>query len=594
MKLKQKILLLISASFLIFLILVGMIVKFALLNSYNRIETSFIINNLNLIHNDIKESSENLSRQLGDWSKWDDTYNYVIGEYPEYLEDNMMDGTFTNLKLNFIWMCDISGNKLYSKFFDLTSNKEIPFSNSINSYLENNSFLIKEGINMRSINGIVKIDDMPFIFSSHAITKSIGDSEPVGIMVMGILINKQWLTQHSEKLNLPLNIYNIEDVNLSDLEKEAIIQANNGISNVISMDNPEIYIAYTTIKDIKGKNILLVKTTGPRTIFNIGRISLLWFMGALLILMLILAISFKFVADRLIIKRLNYIGNFIIHFKSENNTQKHIEVRGNDEIANLIEEINDMFERILISNRQLLEAKEEAEYSSKSKSEFLRNMSHELRTPLNHIIGFSQLMKDGIPGPVNDTQKEYLEDVLSSSSHLLSLINDLLDLSRIESGKAVLTFEALNINNIILETMEMYQTNGKNRQLMFIFNNGSLPETIMADKRMIIQILHNLISNAVKFTVDKGNITIVTESKKKEIIVSIKDTGIGLEANSMDKIFESFSQVEADLTRKFEGTGLGLALTKNLVELHGGRIWAESCGLGKGSTFTFTLPIIEV
>ncbi|MCK5673263.1 MAG: hypothetical protein KAH95_07790 [Spirochaetales bacterium] len=255
---------------------------------------------------------------------------------------------------------------------------------------------------------------------------------------------------------------------------------------------------------------------------------------------------------------------------------------------------------LLIENQKntelkLIKAKELAEYSSKAKSEFLRNMSHELRTPLNHIIGFSQLIQDGIPGSINDTQKEYLGDILDSSSHLLSLINDLLDIARIESGKVELTPESVDLSKLIRESVEIYQTKASNENLKIILNSGTIPETIMADKRKIVQILYNLLSNAVKFSKKDGLIILSTktDSTKNEVVISIKDTGIGIEEKNMNLIFDSFGQVESDITRKFEGTGLGLALTKNLVELHGGRIWVKSEGLGMGSTFSFSLPLTQ-
>jgi len=278
--------------------------------------------------------------------------------------------------------------------------------------------------------------------------------------------------------------------------------------------------------------------------------------------------------------------SFYIGFISEDNTKKHTDT--NIHLKKVVKGLKQ-------TELQLIEAKENAEESNKSKSEFLRNMSHELRTPLNHIIGFSQIMKDEIPGPVNETQKEYLGDVLDSSSHLLSLINDLLNIARIESGKVELFLEPIDFSKLLTETVAIYKIKANNKKLKITLNSETLPDTIMADKRKITQILYNLLSNAVKFTNESGLIIISTktDNKKNEVIISIKDTGIGLEEKNMNLIFNSFGQVESDATRKYDGTGLGLSLTKNLVEIHGGRIWVESEGLGMGSTFSFTLPLTQ-
>ena len=285
---------------------------------------------------------------------------------------------------------------------------------------------------------------------------------------------------------------------------------------------------------------------------------------------------------------------FILAFFTVSMFSYYMELLRENTNTRLISKNNNL-DRLIIGLKktelQLMESKEQAEESNRSKSEFLRNMSHELRTPLNHIIGFSQIIKDGIPGPVNEEQKEFLGDILESSSHLLSLINDLLDISRIESGKETINLESVNIEATIKEVIDMFQSKKNNNELKIILNTEPFPTEILADKRKIVQILYNLLSNAVKFTKNEECITISARANKADIIISIKDTGIGLEAKSRDLIFESFGQVENNLTRKFEGTGLGLAITKNLVKLHGGKIWVESDGLGKGSTFSFTIPI---
>lgn len=312
------------------------------------------------------------------------------------------------------------------------------------------------------------------------------------------------------------------------------------------------------------------------------------------IMMVIVSVffNFQFQADYSFAFRIRFVFSlftlsilsFYISFLSENNIRKHTD-------TNL--HLNKVVKGLKQTELQLIEAKENAEESNKAKSEFLRNMSHELRTPLNHIIGFTQLISDEIPGPVNSTQKEYLEDVIGSSSHLLSLINDLLDLSRIESGKYDLNIDPINISEILIQTIEKFKEKVDKKNLKIISNFYILPDTLNGDKRKIIQILYNLLSNAIKFSASQGTITVSVGAvdNKNEILISIIDEGIGLVPESMNIIFESFGQVESDVTRKYEGTGLGLALTKSLVEIQGGKIWAESEGLGKGSAFRFTLPI---
>jgi signal transduction histidine kinase len=241
----------------------------------------------------------------------------------------------------------------------------------------------------------------------------------------------------------------------------------------------------------------------------------------------------------------------------------------------------------------VIKAKEQAraaEMANKAKSEFLANMSHELRTPLNHIIGFTELVHDEKLGLLVQEQKEYLHDALSSSRHLLALINDILDMSKIEAGKMELNREQVKIEEVLESSISMLkETAGKHNISITWAANGS--PSIMADDRKLRQIFYNLLSNAVKFTPDGGKIVVDLEENDGDYwIFSVADTGIGIDADAHAKIFEPFEQANGEETSKLPGTGLGLSLTKKLVELHGGTIWLESSGKNKGCTFSFTLP----
>jgi len=250
-------------------------------------------------------------------------------------------------------------------------------------------------------------------------------------------------------------------------------------------------------------------------------------------------------------------------------------------------------------------AQTEAEAANFAKSEFLANMSHELRTPLNHIMGFTELVLSKDFGELNDIQTDYLTDVYQSSNHLLSLINEILDLSKVEAGKLELQPSSVNLRNLIENSLTMVKQKAMKHGIKLINNMNGIPDTITADERKIKQIMYNLLSNAVKFTPDGGEIFIASQTceldnaqftgtekgQLRGIKISVLDTGIGLIPVDFDRIFNPFEQVDHTKNRKFQGTGLGLALAKSLIELHGGRIWVESEGIDRGSTFNFVLPV---
>jgi GAF domain-containing protein len=240
--------------------------------------------------------------------------------------------------------------------------------------------------------------------------------------------------------------------------------------------------------------------------------------------------------------------------------------------------------------REIEDKSRQIEAANRHKSEFLANMSHELRTPLNAIIGFSEVLGERMFGELNEKQAEYTEDILSSGRHLLSLINEILDLSKVEAGRMELELTAfdlpLAIDNARTFVRERATKHGINLDVTVDERLGDF----VGDERKIKQILLNLLSNAVKFTPEGGRIGINARQADGSVEISVSDTGIGISPEDQAKIFEEFRQVGGDYAHKIEGTGLGLTLAKKFVELHGGKIWVESA-VGKGSTFSFTLPI---
>ena len=240
--------------------------------------------------------------------------------------------------------------------------------------------------------------------------------------------------------------------------------------------------------------------------------------------------------------------------------------------------------------REIEEKSQQIEAANRHKSEFLANMSHELRTPLNAIIGFSEVLQERLFGELNEKQAEYTDDILTSGRHLLSLINEILDLSKVEAGRMELETATFDLPLAIDNARTFVRERATNHGITLEVKVDERLGDIIGDERKIKQILLNLLSNAVKFTPEGGRITINARPTNGSVEISVTDTGIGIAQEDQPKIFEEFRQVGSDNAKKIEGTGLGLTLAKKFVELHGGRIWVES-EVGKGSTFIFTLPV---
>ena len=228
--------------------------------------------------------------------------------------------------------------------------------------------------------------------------------------------------------------------------------------------------------------------------------------------------------------------------------------------------------------------------ANRLKSEFLANMSHELRTPLNAVIGFAEVMIDGKAGPVNAEQQEYLNDILTSGHHLLQLINDVLDLAKIEAGRMELDPETFSIQTVADEVCAIMRPIASKRNITINLHAADDAGAVTLDLRKFKQVLYNLLSNAIKFSHDAGEVKLIIGlDAKQQLQVAVQDSGIGIKSDDLPRIFREFEQLESGAARRFPGTGLGLALTKRLIELHNGSITVES-ELGKGSTFTAKMP----
>ena len=286
---------------------------------------------------------------------------------------------------------------------------------------------------------------------------------------------------------------------------------------------------------------------------------------------------------------------------------ERIELRRRDELGGLADELNGMAASLQASVRgleqrvkdrtqelqqalaELSQKGSQLEVASRHKSEFLANMSHELRTPLNAIIGFSQVLRQRLFGEINAKQEEYLDDILASGNHLLDLINDVLDLSKVEAGQVELEVATFSLREALERGVVTVRERATKNGVRLSLELAADVDLVDGDERRVQQVVFNLLSNAVKFTPRGGSVVVASARENGEVLVSVTDTGPGIAADDQERIFEEFQQTDVGVQQR-EGTGLGLALSKRLVELHGGRIWVESQP-GHGSRFVFTLPI---
>jgi Signal transduction histidine kinase len=418
-----------------------------------------------------------------------------------------------------------------------------------------------------------------------------------GIVQMDSTIEKE-----TERLIYEQDIFigNYGDKNYFS-DKEFLKFTNEYLSNITgyfdSDDEPVIgkissESVYFAIAPIESTDWSIITFYNAASLFNISKMYPLFI--AMILLLVVYTWTVNVFVNRLVIRPFNQLTSSVADIK-ENKSEMLFGVTREDEFGVLSRTIQGMKDRLDSYNSELIIAKNQAEKGSQAKSEFLANMSHEMRTPMNTVIGMSQLARNAdAPERVNYC----LEKIETASTHLLSVINDILDMSKIESGKFEISENIFKFRDVINKTIAVIGFRMEEKQQEFeIKVDENIPEYVISDDQRLTQVITNLLSNAVKFTPDKGKITLRAMLKEKKnnrdiIEVSVTDTGIGMTDEQMRKLFQSFEQADNGISRKFGGTGLGLAISKKIINMLGGDITVES-ELGKGSRFRFYVPFGE-
>ncbi|TMA08350.1 MAG: HAMP domain-containing protein [Deltaproteobacteria bacterium] len=318
-------------------------------------------------------------------------------------------------------------------------------------------------------------------------------------------------------------------------------------------------------------------------------------MGSFAAVLILLALLLRFVISWSFIQPVRDAQGFLTQV-AKGNFKATINVPNRDEFGDLADQMNEMgrelhnlYESQQANARELQRLNEQLQQASKAKSEFLANMSHELRTPMNAILGFVEMLLDDIYGDVPPHLREPLMDIQVNGKHLLNLINDVLDLSKIEAGRMELSLDEYSVQDVVDTIQTSLQSLALEKRLEFVaWAQQGIP-LAFGDGKRITQCLMNLAGNALKFT-KQGRVEVWVEHKQDQLLYRVSDTGIGIPKDQLEHVFGEFRQVDAAITREFGGSGLGLSITKKFVEMHGGRIWVES-ELGKGSTFFFEIPL---
>jgi signal transduction histidine kinase len=605
MTLRTKTLGIVGITLVVLLVVLQFISATIFLDGFARVEETTTHRNVQRALDAYTDELAKLNTAAGDWATWDDTYAFIEDGNATYRQANLTDAAMATLNLNLFVYVQNSGRVVYGAGYDAKAAQGTPMPASFQAHLAPNDLLLQHPDIHVGQTGLVLLPEGPLLLASRPILPSEGAGPSRGTMIMGRYLDATLIEQLAQRTHVGLSIQLLDAPQLSaDLAAaRALLLA--GEPSIVQPLNDDTVAGYTLVRDIYGQPALLMQVALPREIYAQGRASTQYQVWWLLVVGLVFGGVTLLSLERLILARLGRLGAEVRRIGISRDLASRVSQAGRDELAHLAVGINGMLgalehsqveqQRIEIELYQAKEAAEaanaELEHAARHKDEFLASMSHELRTPLNTILGMTETLQEGIFGTITDEQTEALGDIEASGRHLLALINDILDLSKMGAGKLDLQIEEVELVVVAQASLRLISQLAHQKDLRIVSSLDTTVGMLQADARRLKQMLVNLLSNAVKFTTEGGAIglEVVGDAAAQCVNLTVWDTGIGIAAEDLPRLFQPFVQLDSRLARQYNGTGLGLILVQRMAALQGGSVAVEST-LGQGSRFIITLP----
>jgi signal transduction histidine kinase len=584
--LRWKTLLIVAATLIGLLVSVYIPLRIFLLGSFVALERQLLLTDLERASNAINDDIYNLDLMNASYAIWDDTYAFVAAPKQEYIDNNYYDDFFADNRLNLVLIVDSSGRTVFGKAFDLESHLQVPIPQRFQQFT-NHDILLNHAATTSIITGVVSLPDAPMLISSRPIITSQEQGPVHGALLFGRYLDSREIDQLAA----------ITQLNLTIDRHDQLLPAADTAPEFIEVVNEQTIAASRPLADLDRSASLRLRVQIPRSIYAQGLIGINSFMISLLIAGLLFGGIIIWLLERFVLSRLAGLQASVQRIGEQSDLSKRIDITGDDELTHLAGSINSMLvalEQAQADREQAEDALRELqlqEQTLRSKREFLSNVSHELRTPLTPMLGYLDLMLVGEGGDLTDDQRMFLNTIRSNALRLSVLVEDLLEIGRVEANAITLQLWPLDLGIVIRETIDRLQSDLARKNMMLIQEIDAQLPLAEADEKRIGQVLMNLLSNALKYSYPGGRITVRAFKRDSQYVeVQVEDAGIGLTPEQQSRLFTRFYRAETPFGNQVSGTGLGLSIAKTFIEMHGGSIMVQS-QVGAGSIFSFTLPL---
>ena len=593
MTLRKRILAIIIVTFLSLITILFFTSQTILLNSFNKLEEQRTSRNVERALSALSNDLSSLDATAGDWAAWDDTYAFIEDANDEYVESNLIDGTFTELKLNLMLFINSSGRTVFGKAFDLHNVEEMPVPQSLQEHLSANDLLLHHPDTESSVAGIILLPEGPLLVASRPILTSEDEGPIRGALIMGRYLDAAEIERLAEATLLPLIMHRFTDPQIPPDFQEARLSLSEETPILAQPLDDQSIAGYTVLRDIYGKPSLMLRIDMPRDIYQQGQEILVYRLWLIIIVGAVCGVVAMWILEKQVLSRLANLSKSVSGIGITGDLSKRVSLAGTDELSSLADNINGMIGALERSEEELRKAyekekqlRQELEAEMNKRIEFTRALVHELKTPLTPVLAASDALVAKLQG---EPLLSFARNINRGASNLNKRIDELLDLARSEMG-------VLEIKPKPVEPLQLlHEVAGEIAPVASSYGHSltlDLPPSLVpirADRERLRQIVLNLLDNATKLTPEGGKITLRAKERDGFLIVEVQDTGPGIADEEQQRLFKPYHRRESD-REHLSGLGLGLALCKTLVELHGGQIWVESQE-GKGSTFSFSIPL---